>query len=148
MDQADLVEIKHAEAEHLVNTQFEFNNTPKDISILAHLLATIDCTLNGEGPLETSDYEDWKKIPARVQQLKDKVVKLRKQNADGWIHPEEVLEKQNRLEQKVLQLRKSLGSILSIALENAMDWVEEDPTGFRLEQIRPQLQEIVDKLNK
>ena len=148
MDQADLAEIKHVETEHLATTQFEFNNTPKDISILAHLLATIDCTLDGEGPLEASSFDDWKKIPERVQILKDKIAKLRKQTAAGWIHPEEIIEKQNRLEQKVLRLRKSLGSILSIALENAMDWVDEDPTGFRLEMIRPQLQEIVDKLNK
>jgi hypothetical protein len=144
MDQADLAEIKHIEEMSVT----ELSNPQEDVSVLARLLATIDCTLDGQGPLEASSYDHWKKIPERVQALKDKITKLRKQNIDGWIHPEEIIEKQNRLEQKILRLRKSLGSILSIALENAMDWVDEDPTGARLEMIRPQLQEIVDKLNK
>lgn len=82
----------------------------------------------------------------QIEDYKRKVAKLERQAADGWTHPDEVAAKVRSQEATIAALRKSLAGALSVVLENTLEYINEDPSGERLEQMRPELERIRDLL--
>jgi ribosomal protein L29 len=81
-----------------------------------------------------------------LEEAQAKIAKLRKQQADGWTHPEEIASAMNEKDNKIRELRHTIAKMLTVVLESTFDYIEEDLTGARLEEFRPTLQKLADRL--
>lgn len=82
----------------------------------------------------------------RTDVLQGKIDALTQQVADGWKHPEEQALYINRLEKNVKDLRKFAGALFTAYLEELFAYIEEDPSGERLNQLRPELAKLAERI--
>lgn len=81
-----------------------------------------------------------------VDQLNARLEAMTQQAADGWKHPEEVAMYVNKLEKNNKDLRKLAGHLFSAYLEELFTYIEEDTSGARLEQLRPELEVLAKRI--
>lgn len=161
---ADCPEIKRLELENesksewnklteYINGNPKFNNRPKDVSLIDVLInenkqlrAEIkDANLlreQAQSERNSTEQRLFRLHKNEVAALEGRIEELTQQAADGWKHPEEVRAYTNALENKVKALRRLNGALLTAFIENLMEYIEEDSTGARLEELRPGLEKL------
>lgn len=136
-----------------INGNPKFNNRPKDVSLIdviinenKQLRAEIkDSNLlreQAQSERNSTELRLNRLHQSEVAALEGRIEELTQQAADGWKHPEEVRAYTNALESKVKALRRLNGALLTAFIENLMEYIEEDSTGARLEELRPDLEKL------